>query len=133
MSVGDRIRSRRIELKISQSELAKLIRVSKQTLYKYETGIITNIPSDKIEAIGRVMNCAPGYFMGWTDITGQTLSSYSAIIDALAGSSDSEIAEITDLINNYRILSERGRAAVRNTLYFELGQKKSDTLKNIAT
>lgn len=48
MTVGERIRERRTALGINQTQLADKISVSKQTLYKYETGVITNIPSDKI-------------------------------------------------------------------------------------
>ena len=56
MTVGDRIRERREYLGISQIELAKRIHVLKQTLYKYEMNIITNIPSDKIEKMAVLLN-----------------------------------------------------------------------------
>ncbi|MFQ8777278.1 MAG: helix-turn-helix domain-containing protein [Roseburia sp.] len=50
MTVGERIKELRTQLGLSQVEFAEKINVSKQTLYKYENNIITNIPSDKIEA-----------------------------------------------------------------------------------
>ena len=59
MTIGDRIKKQRELLGISQ--------VSKQTLYKYENNIITNIPSDKIEIIGKVLEVSPSYLMGWED------------------------------------------------------------------
>ena len=65
MSIGERIKNLRQALGISQVELADRIGVSKQTLYKYENGIITNIPSDKIEAIARVTCTTPADIMGW--------------------------------------------------------------------
>ncbi len=65
MTVGDRIRKKRELLGISQTELAEKVNISKQTLYKYELNIITNIPSDKIEHIGKVLNVSPAYLMGW--------------------------------------------------------------------
>lgn len=46
MTVGDRIRKQRELLGFSQTELAEKVNISKQTLYKYEKNIITNIPSD---------------------------------------------------------------------------------------
>lgn len=49
-------------------DFANKIDVSKQTLYKYENNIITNIPSDKIEAISKVLNLSPMYIMGWEDL-----------------------------------------------------------------
>ena len=67
MTIGDRIKIQRDKANLSQTELAKKINVSKQTLYKYESNIITNIPSDKIEAIAHVLGVTPSYLMGWDD------------------------------------------------------------------
>ena len=65
MTVGERIKELRIKLNMSQVDFADKINVSKQTLYKYENNIITNIPSDKIEAAAQVGNVSPAYLMGW--------------------------------------------------------------------
>jgi transcriptional regulator with XRE-family HTH domain len=65
--VGKRIKKLREEKGISQTDLAIRIGESKQTVYKYETGKITNIPSDKIEAIAIELGCSPAYLMGWID------------------------------------------------------------------
>lgn len=35
--------------------------------YKYENNIISNIPSDKVEAIAEVLKISPAYLMGWGD------------------------------------------------------------------
>lgn len=67
MTVGERIKNRREELGISQVDLAISINTSKQTLYKYEKGIITNIPSDKIELIAKALHTTPAQLMGWED------------------------------------------------------------------
>lgn len=48
-------------------EVGNRIGVSKQTLYKYEKGIITNIPSDRIEALAEFYGVTPAYLMGWED------------------------------------------------------------------
>ncbi len=66
MTVGERIKEIRTRLGISQVDFADKINVSKQTLYKYENNIITNIPSDKIEEVARLGNVSPAYIMGWT-------------------------------------------------------------------
>lgn len=65
MTVGERIKKLRTGLGLSQVDFADKINVSKQTLYKYENNIITNIPSDKIEAAARIGNISPAYLMGW--------------------------------------------------------------------
>lgn len=69
VSVGLRIKNLREERGLSQTELAEKIGVSKQNLYKYETGIISNIPSDKIEAIARTFEVSPAVIMGWEEST----------------------------------------------------------------
>ena len=65
-TVRQRIREYRIKAGKSQVELAKAIGVSKQTLYKYENDIITNIPSDKIELVAAACNVSPADLMGWS-------------------------------------------------------------------
>ena len=66
MTIGERIRQARERMGISQVDLADRINTSKQNLYKYENGIITNIPSDKIEAIARETKTTPSFLMGWS-------------------------------------------------------------------
>lgn len=67
MTIGERIRKKREDAGISQTDLADAIDVSKQTLYKYENNIITNIPSDKIEKISKILDISPVYIMGWDE------------------------------------------------------------------
>lgn len=64
-TIGDRIKLARENVALSQTELAEKIGVSKQTLYKYENNIVTNIPSDKIELIANFTNVSPSHLMGW--------------------------------------------------------------------
>lgn len=56
MTIGERIKEIRDRTNMSQVDFADKINVSKQTLYKYENDIITNIPSDKIEAIASILS-----------------------------------------------------------------------------
>lgn len=56
MNIGDRIKNKRLKLDINQNDLAEKIGVSKQTLYKYENSIVTNIPSDKIELLAQYLH-----------------------------------------------------------------------------
>lgn len=69
MTVGERIKYVREKKAISQIDLANACNIKKQTLYKYENGIITNIPSDKIEAIADFLGVTPAYIMGWNENT----------------------------------------------------------------
>lgn len=67
MTKGERIKELRERIGKSQTAFADVIGVSKQTLYKYENNIITNIPSDKIEAIAKETGSTPSYIMGWKE------------------------------------------------------------------
>ncbi len=67
MTIGERIKKIRTKIGMSQVAFADRIDVSKQTLYKYENNIITNIPSDKIEAIAQLGKVSPSYLMGWEE------------------------------------------------------------------
>lgn len=65
MSIGENIHRRRIELGMTLEEVSKQVGVSRQTLSRYETGVIGNIPSDKIEALAKALHSTPAYIMGW--------------------------------------------------------------------
>lgn len=67
MNIGDRIKELRISARMSQQELADKLNVAKQTIYKYENGIVTNIPSDKIEMMASLFHVTPQSIMGWID------------------------------------------------------------------
>ena len=74
MTIGERIKEIRNKLDMSQVDFATKINVSKQTLYKYENNLITNIPSDKIEAVAKLGHVSPAYLMGWHIPETSTLS-----------------------------------------------------------
>ncbi len=65
MTKAERIRQARKDAKLTLEELAYKCGTTKQTIFKYEQGIITNIPLDKIEAIAKALYVSPGYIMGW--------------------------------------------------------------------
>lgn len=67
MTIGEKIKALREQKKMTQEELGRFINSTKQTIFKYETGIITNIPFDKLQTIASVLGCSPAYLMGWTD------------------------------------------------------------------
>ena len=72
MTVGERIQLLRKKTGMSQIDFATKINVSKQTLYKYENNLITNIPSDKIEAVANLCHVSPAYLMGWEEPESQS-------------------------------------------------------------
>lgn len=80
MSIGNNIRSRRKELDMTLEEIAAIIGISRQTLSRYETGIIGNIPSDKIELLAQALHTSPAYLMGWEDNSSHLPSPLSNVL-----------------------------------------------------
>ena len=69
MNIGEKIKSLRCLKKLTLEELAGAVGTTKQTIHKYETGIISNIPASKIKAIADKLDTTPAYLMGWTNIS----------------------------------------------------------------
>lgn len=67
MTIGERIKSLRTEKGMTQTELAELLQTTKQNIFKYENGIVTNIPSDKIEKMAEIFGIEPATLMGWAE------------------------------------------------------------------
>lgn len=65
MNIGAKIKQLRCHMGFTQEELASSAKTTKQTIHKYETGIISNIPASKIKAIADKLNTTPSYLMGW--------------------------------------------------------------------
>ena len=67
MSVGQRIRAIRERKNLTLDELAKRCETTKQTIYKYENDIVTNIPYDKIVLLAKALEVTPSYLFGWEE------------------------------------------------------------------
>lgn len=66
MTVGDRIRNRRLSLEMTQDELAqKTGYKSRSSINKIESS--RNLPLSKVEKMAKALNCAPSLLMGWED------------------------------------------------------------------
>ena len=67
MTVGERLKEARLALGLTQHDLAKWIGVTKQTIFKYESGIITNIPLDNLQLLAQYLKIDLGQLTGWVD------------------------------------------------------------------
>ena len=65
MTIGRRIKITRERLGLTQEDVAKVVGVAIQTIFKYENEIVTNIPLDKLERIAEALHTTPAYLMGW--------------------------------------------------------------------
>ncbi len=65
MTMGQRIYALRKQRKMTQEDVAKRLGVAVQTVFKYEKGIVTNIPLDKLEVLARILDTTTTYLTGW--------------------------------------------------------------------
>lgn len=83
MELGGRIRSFREKSGYTQEDLARKLGTTKQTIYKYENGIVTNIPLTRIEQLALALNVSVDSLMGWTSGTTHSLEKGSLRIPVL--------------------------------------------------
>jgi transcriptional regulator with XRE-family HTH domain len=66
MNVGERIKQKRIEMSLTQDELAKKVGYkSRSSINKIE--LSRDLPLPKIEKVAKALDCSPSYLMGWED------------------------------------------------------------------
>lgn len=59
--VGRQLRVRRLELKLSQGDLARVLRVSIQQVHKYETAK-SSLPAERLVGLSQALGVQPAYF-----------------------------------------------------------------------
>lgn len=63
--LGQRIHHFRRARGLTLLEVAEAVGTSKQTVSRYEKGIISNIPKEKIELLAKALSVTPAELMGW--------------------------------------------------------------------
>ncbi len=81
MTMAEKIKTARLKLHLSKAELARRLHTTTQAIYKYENGIVTNIPTDKLKLLAAELGVTPGYLLGDEDpestaLTEEELSKY---------------------------------------------------------
>lgn len=59
--IGEKLQQRRKDLKLRQSDLAKLLGVSPQQIFKYEKGV-DRVSTEKLLELSRILSVPPNYF-----------------------------------------------------------------------
>lgn len=67
MAIRDNIKKRRLQLNMTLEDVAKLTGVTRQTIQKYESGVIQSIPSERIKLLAKALKTSPSYLMGWDE------------------------------------------------------------------
>ena len=66
MKIGERIKNRRIELNITQDELARRLGYSdKSSISRMENS--SKLTLNKVQLLAEALNVSPSYLMGWED------------------------------------------------------------------
>lgn len=65
MTVGERIKQRRLELHMSVDEVAAKLGKNRATVYRYESNDIENLPTSVLIPLARVLETTPAELMGW--------------------------------------------------------------------
>ena len=68
MTIGQRIKQRRKELRMSAEELGKRLGKDRSTVFRYENGHIEKLPIDILEPIAKALQTTPEYLMGWEEV-----------------------------------------------------------------
>ena len=72
-----RLKELRKQAGLTLDELAERVGTSKQTIHRYENGIITNVPPRKIESLASALGTTPQELMGWDE---ENTDAYSGIL-----------------------------------------------------
>ena len=67
--LATRLKELRRAKRLTLDELAERVGTSKQTIHRYETGKISNIPHDKVESLAAALEVSPSELMGWSDLS----------------------------------------------------------------
>lgn len=67
MTVGERIKKRRVSLGLSVDEVADTLGKNRATVYRYESNDIENLPAKVLAPLAEALKTTPAYLMGWTD------------------------------------------------------------------
>ena len=124
MTKGERIKKLRIEKGITQEEMAKALKTTKQTISKYEKGIVTNIPSDRVEAMSKLLETTPEYILGWEKkVEEDPVKEANKLADWYLELEFKETdAEVRLMLEEYGRLNEQKQAQVREYVRFLLGR-----------
>ncbi|MBC8579961.1 helix-turn-helix domain-containing protein [Zhenhengia yiwuensis] len=121
-SVNKLIKKRRLELGLTLKDVANALNVAESTVSRYESKDIQNMGIDKIKELANVLQCSPGFLMGWEDSV-----TIKATNNSLSLSQNEK-----ELVKKYRVLDEKGQHTVNTVLDMEHNRCTNDYLIPIA-
>jgi transcriptional regulator with XRE-family HTH domain len=112
MTIGERIKKRRLELGLSADEVAEKLNKNRATVYRYESSYIEKLPTTVLEPLSKALRTTPAYLMGWANESTEKRDDTIADI-ILQIRSDEELLELVKGICN---LPKEQRSAVQTLL-----------------
>jgi transcriptional regulator with XRE-family HTH domain len=103
-SIGERIRSRRVELKMSQSTLGRALGVSFQQVQKYENGR-NKISADALKTVATTLAVSIGYLLGAASLIPGLSDNEQAPYDATTSDMD-RTGEAMELHRSFNRISD---------------------------
>ena len=67
MGISERMKEKRQLLRLTLEDVAGVVGVNRQTIQKYESGVISNIPYERIELLAQALHTTPAVLMGWQE------------------------------------------------------------------
>lgn len=67
MGMAERIKERRLALKLTQEELGNKIGLQKSAIAKYENGRVENVKRSIIQKMAQALECSPSYLLGFDE------------------------------------------------------------------
>lgn len=110
MTIGERIKTKRKELKLSQRDLAKMIGYADHsTITKIEAGKV-DLPQSKIMQFAEVLGTTPAYIMGWQETQKKADSITEAVLKMKTD------AEFLSMVEGLGSLDADQRALVKHLI-----------------
>lgn len=109
-TIQERIKSRRLQLKLTLEDVANALGVNKTTVMRYESESIKKLPTDIVPPLAKVLKCTPQYLMGWEELENETY---------ILTDHEREHLDI------YRILDEKGQHTIDTVTQMEYERVKN--------
>ncbi len=107
MSLQETLRRLREVRGMTLDEVSKRVGVSRQTIQKYESGVIANIPLENIEKLAVAYGVPPARLMGWSD-----------------GAAEEEDEERAYILDIYASLNTEGRVELASYAKYLSSQER---------
>lgn len=119
MTIGQRMKERRLALGMSADDLAAKLGKNRSTIFRYENGDIENLPLDMLKPIATALSITPQELMGWE--TDEKEEENIKNSDAIAGITkrlfeDSEFFNVVDYL--YKLNDKNFERAIKLLHYF---------------